>query len=116
MLDGHALLSELAVAVFDSTSGAVEVYKGSRYPEGDDRHAAQQRANLLAVHYVPGHYRALVPAAAPAEESWGDGTAPSDAPEGQAPRVDQEQHTGPTLQELLRCLDAQDVFYVVTDG
>merc|ERR1711879_470669 len=60
VLDSHALLAELGVAVFDSVSGGVEIYKGKHYP-GPEREG-EQRANLLVVKYVPGHYQALVPA------------------------------------------------------
>merc|ERR1711933_151355 len=45
VLDSHALLSELGVAVFDSVSGGVEIYKGKHYP-GPEREG-EQRANLL---------------------------------------------------------------------
>ena len=100
----NALLSELCVAVFDSVSGGVEVYKGLHYPDsasdaagspaarrGGGRRSVsdeQQRANLLCIKYVPGHYQALVPSAG----------------------------AGPTLAEALRCLDLYGVTYVVTDG
>ena len=99
----HALLSELAIAVFDSTSGAVEVFRGVHYPDGGhsqppqqppQRHGsvAEQRANLLCLHYVPGHYQALVMAEV-------HGSA-----------------RGPTLAELLATLDAYAVRFVLTDG
>ena len=128
----NALLSELCVAVFDSVSGGVEVYKGKHYPDypgmtggggggggggaaggggsgggGSARSASArrggggggsssrsassdepQRANLLCIKYVPGHYQALV------------------ATSG----------VGPTLAETLQCLDLYGVTYVVTDG
>ena len=57
-LDSPTLVSELAVACFDAESGFVEVYKGRSYPE--QRSAAEQRANLLTIRYVPGHYQAHV--------------------------------------------------------
>jgi len=93
----NAMLSELAVAVFDSVSGGVEVYRGVHYPEGaqGSAFAAEecQRANLLCVRYVPGHYQALLPR--PDAHGFGG--------------------KGPTLKELLGCLDACNVCYVVTD-
>ena len=48
-----------------------------------------ERANLLTIRYIPGHYQALVTT-------------------GAAPR--------PTLHELTRALEAHGVLYVVTDG
>ena len=119
----NALLSELAIAVFDSTSGGVEVYRGVHYPEphaaaascatsrpsgggGSSAAAAastpegssqqsdeQQRANLLCIKYLPGHYQALVG----------------------ANHVTGVLRGGPTLVELLRCLDLLGVRYVITD-
>lgn len=86
-LDSPTLVSELAVACFDAESGFVEVYKGRSYPE--QRSEAEQRANLLTIRYVPGHYQALV--ATPG-------------------------HLQPTLRELLAGLDARGVLHVVTDG
>lgn len=59
VLGSHALLSELSVAVFDSTSGGVELYIGRHYPSGADR-GEEQRSNLLTLRYLPGHYEALV--------------------------------------------------------
>ncbi len=81
------LVSELAVACFDAESGFVEVYKGRSYPE--QRSEAEQRANLLTIRYVPGHYQALVSTAG---------------------------HAQPTLRELLAGLEARGVLHVVTDG
>eukprot|EP00908_Phaeocystis_cordata_P007702 Transcript_18355.p2 GENE.Transcript_18355~~Transcript_18355.p2 ORF type:complete len:430 (+),score=206.08 Transcript_18355:680-1969(+) len=86
-LDSPTLVSELAVACFDSESGFVEVYRGKSYPE--HRSEEEQRANLLTIRYIPGHYQALVTT-------------------GAAPR--------PTLHELTRGLEAHGVLYVVTDG
>ena len=85
VITSNALLSELAVAVFDSVSGGVEIYKGTYYPS--DANVEQQRANLLAILYVPGHYQALI---------GGD--------------------EGPTLSSLLATLDRHGVGYVLTDG
>jgi len=86
----NAMLSELTVAVFDSTSGGVEVYRGAHYPEAEEH----QRANLLCIRYLPGHYQALLPR----PEAHGVGGK------------------GPTLAELLSCLDVYNVCYVVTDS
>lgn len=90
VLGSHALLAEIAVAVFDSVSGGVEIYKGKYYPEPDRE--AEQRSNLLMIHYVPGHYQALVP-----RSGW---------------RSSQR----PTLPELQHRLEEDGVLYVVTDG
>ena len=95
----NAMLSELAIAVFDDTSGGVEVYRGVHYPDAQTSAPAarandeQQRANLLCLRYLPGHYQSLVP-----------------APEAH------RSGSGPTLAELLSCLDVCGVRYVVTDG
>ena len=114
----NALLSELAIVIFDSTSGGVEIYRGMHYPDpatapasatesaaesaaeggGSSRFTEeQQRANLLCIKFVPGHYQALV---APPEAlaAAGGGAA------------------GPTLSEALRCFDLHGVAYVLTDG
>mmetsp|Transcript_62826 Transcript_62826/g.138231 ORF Transcript_62826/g.138231 Transcript_62826/m.138231 type:complete len:646 (-) Transcript_62826:48-1985(-) len=80
----HTLLSELAIAVFDSVSGGVEIYRGKYYPE--NAADKMQRANLIAIYFVPGHYQALA-----------------------------RTGEGPTLNELLACLDAHGVLYVVTE-
>ena len=115
----NALLSELAIAVFDATSGGVEIYRGLHYPDpaaemhpaaaetpaGGARAAAAGaaaapppaaaetlRANLLCIKYLPGHYQALVG------------------------RRDAAARDAPTLVELLRCLDLRGVRYVITDG
>merc|ERR1712060_114703 len=74
VMGSNALLSELTISVFDSISGCVEVWKGKYYPA--DSRDAEQRSNLVAIHFVPGHYQALV-------------------------RTTQ----GPTLSEMLKCLD-----------
>lgn len=50
--------------------------------------ALDQQANLLTLRFVPGHYQSLIP----------------------------RPHTRPTLDELLLCLDAAHVLYVVTEG
>lgn len=87
------LLADLAVAVFDASSGAVEIFRGVLYPDqpsadanGRAARLDEQRANLLCLRYTPGHYTALV------------------------------TDRGPTLRELLSTLDACEVRYVVTDG
>ena len=108
----NALLSEMAIAIFDSTSGGVEIYRGLHYPdpngpsrsgqEGGGREGGgaagsgggthsdeQRRANLLCIKYVPGHYQALVPAAG---------------------------SLGPTLRELMDALEREDVRYIITDN
>jgi hypothetical protein len=100
VLNGNnALLSELAIAVFDATSGGVEVYRGLHYPDPSAPSLTvsdeQRRANLLCIKYISdggGHYQSLVTAA----EAKGQG--------------------GPTLAELVKCLDLFGVPYVVTDS
>lgn len=89
VLDSNALLSDLAVAIFDSVSGGVEIYKGEQYPSKAGSDMAQ-RENLLVLKYVPGHYQALVPSGS--------------------------NHAGPTLTEMQRCLDERGVLYVVTNS
>mmetsp|Transcript_107624 Transcript_107624/g.299795 ORF Transcript_107624/g.299795 Transcript_107624/m.299795 type:complete len:487 (-) Transcript_107624:130-1590(-) len=87
VLGSHALLAELGVAVFDSVSGGVEIYRGKHYP-GPEREE-EQRSNLLMIRFVPGHYQALVPTA---------------------------ESRRPSLPELERCLEDIGVLYVITDG
>lgn len=89
VLDSRGLLSELVIVIFDSVSGGVEIYRGKHYP-GPEREE-EQRANLLTIKYVPGHYQALGP---PLECG----------------------HRGPTLAELQQRLDEYSVLYVITDG
>jgi len=89
VLDSRGLLSELVIVIFDSVSGGVEIYRGKHYP-GPERDE-EQRANLLTIKYVPGHYQAL---GRPAECG----------------------HRGPTLAELQQRLDEYSVLYVITDG
>ncbi|KAL1524061.1 hypothetical protein AB1Y20_018972 [Prymnesium parvum] len=89
VIGSDSLLSEIAISVFDSVSGGVEIYKGVRYDFGANANDEQQRANLISIYYVPGHYQALVPA---------------------------PNKLGPTLSEMLATLDSNGVCYVVTDG
>uniref|UniRef100_A0A7S3B8Y0 Uncharacterized protein n=1 Tax=Haptolina ericina TaxID=156174 RepID=A0A7S3B8Y0_9EUKA len=58
VLDSPTLISELAIAIFDSESGFVEIFSGSQYKKSE--RGAEQRTNLLVIRYVPGHYQALV--------------------------------------------------------
>lgn len=83
-LSQPGLLSEVGVAIFDACSGGVELYRGRDFP-GDER-VDEQRANLLTLQYVPGHYKAL-------------------APTGRRP----------TPAELERVLEYHGVTYVMTD-
>jgi hypothetical protein len=89
-LGSNPLMSQLTVAIFESVGGWVEVYKGSQYPN-DPSSETQQRANLLVLKYVPGHYQALVPVAR------GSITE------------------GPTLAEMQRSLDKLGVLHLQTD-
>jgi len=86
-LGTNALLSELAVAVFDSVAGTVEIYVGRYFP-GRGREA-EQRSNLLTIRYEPGHYTALVSELA-------------------------ADHSRPSLRQLRKMLEAHGVQYVQT--
>lgn len=86
VLDSPTILSDWAVAVFDSVSGFVDIYKGKNYTERDQGWA---QSNTISLKYVPGHYQPLLPS---------NGT------------------TRPELSGLLEALDASGVFYVVTNG
>ena len=86
-----SLLQDCAVAIFDETSGFVDVYKGSGYADSSDpQQDWVQRAHTLTLRYTPGHYQPLLPLNPP--------------------------NNRPSLDEILRTLDLENVFYVVTDG
>ena len=89
-LDGEALLSDWAVVVFDASSGFCDAYKGSNYGSFEDRvkDPAWARSNTITLLYTPGHYQPLMAT----------------------------NTQRPTLEQVLRQLDATGVFYVVTDG
>ncbi|CAE8683182.1 unnamed protein product, partial [Polarella glacialis] len=89
VLGTNPLLSDLSVAVFDSVSGGVELYKGRCFP-GPERAEEEQRANLLTILYTNGHYQALVP-------------------------CERSKRLRPKLEELLQGLDAHNVPCVQTD-
>lgn len=94
--DRASLLSDWAVVIFDSVSGFCDVYKGCNYSKLAAQATANQsatwaRSNTITLLYTPGHYQPLL-------------------------LVDQEARKRPTLEEILKILDAEDVFYVVTDG
>jgi DnaJ-domain-containing protein 1 len=86
VLDSPTILSDWAVAVFDTSSGFVDIYKGKNYPENN---CAWARSNTISLRYIPGHYQPLFPLS---------------------------QETRPTLSTLVQCLDTNGVFYVITDG
>eukprot|EP00931_Biecheleriopsis_adriatica_P044507 TRINITY_DN2545_c0_g1_i1.p1 TRINITY_DN2545_c0_g1~~TRINITY_DN2545_c0_g1_i1.p1 ORF type:complete len:838 (+),score=172.06 TRINITY_DN2545_c0_g1_i1:320-2515(+) len=86
VLSTNALLSETAVAIFDSVSGFVEIFKGRAFPDGDRE--MEQRANTLTMQYVPGHYKALLPKA---------------------------KSRRPSLAQIVQSLDAHNVRYVITE-
>ena len=87
LLDSPATrISHWAIVVFDTTSGVCDVFKGKFYDDEDDQ---QQRANCITLEYTPGHYEPLLP------------------------MRDQARRT---LSEILKVLDDNQVFYVVTDG
>lgn len=85
-LDSHTQLSELAVVVFDATSGFCDIYKGRNY---DSRKSSLQ-ANTITLRYIPGHYQPLIPCNSSAFR--------------------------PALKDILSILDDLGVFYVITDG
>lgn len=85
VLDSPTILSDWAVAVFDTASGFVDVYKSKNYPDSDPDWA---RSCTITIHYSPGHYQPLLPI--------------------------MEETDRPTLDDLLVTLDAAGVLYVVT--
>ena len=89
-LDSSTLLADWAVCVFDTTSGFVDVYKGSGYKAIADKDRNWASTNTITLRYVPGHYQPLIQFA-------GGGTRPN-------------------LGDVLACLDQTGVCYVVTDG
>ena len=89
-----SLLRDCAVAIFDETSGFVDIYKGSGYADDISTDPSQdwvQRAHTLTLRYTPGHYQPLLP-------------------------KNPQNNTRPSLDEIVRTLDLENVFYVVTDG
>eukprot|EP00535_Pseudo-nitzschia_heimii_P009823 CAMPEP_0197174288 /NCGR_PEP_ID=MMETSP1423-20130617/874_1 /TAXON_ID=476441 /ORGANISM="Pseudo-nitzschia heimii, Strain UNC1101" /LENGTH=469 /DNA_ID=CAMNT_0042623199 /DNA_START=262 /DNA_END=1671 /DNA_ORIENTATION=+ len=85
-LDSHTLLSDWAIAVFDTTSGFCDIFKGRNF----ENQKALMQSNTITLRYVPGHYQALVPSSSLARR--------------------------PTLNEITTTLDDLELFYVVTDG
>lgn len=55
VLDSPTILSDWAIAVFDSVSGFVDVYKGKNYGQKPD----WDKSNMITLHYTSGHYQAL---------------------------------------------------------
>jgi len=93
-LESDTILRDWAVAIFDETSGFVDVYKGRDYggDNNNNNNSTEEddwarRSNTLTLRYVPGHYQPLLPLM-----------------------------TRPSLDEILITLDKEGVFYVVTDG
>ena len=91
----HALLSDWAVVVFDSSSGFCDIYKGCHYTKLADTNDAWARSNTITLLYTPGHYQPLI-------------SIPTNSSSVGIQR--------PTLEEILSGLDTEGVFYVVTDG
>ena len=58
-LAADSLLAHFSVAVFDKTTGGVELYMGKSFPGPE--HEAEQRGNFLTIAYSPGHFRAIIP-------------------------------------------------------
>lgn len=85
-LDSQTQLSELAVVIFDATSGFCDVYKGKNY---EDRTPSLQ-SNTITLRYIPGHYQPLIPSNSYAYR--------------------------PALRDIINVLDDLGVFYVITDG
>jgi hypothetical protein len=85
------ILSECAVAVFDETSGFVDIYKGSFYDEMKSEYGL--RSNTLTLRFVPGHYQPLL-----------------------SKNPGEQQQQRPSLGEIISALDREGVLYVVTDG
>jgi hypothetical protein len=83
------LISDWAVAVFDTTSGLCDIYKGKFYDKLNDEGKA---SNTITIQYLPGHYQPLV--------------LSNNHRDGNRPNLDQIIHT----------LDIFKVLYVVTDG
>ena len=79
-------LSDWAVAVFDTSSGFVDVYKGKHYKDENEGFVSKS----LTIRHVPGHYQPLV-------------TASPDS-------------LKPSLKRIISTLDQCGVMYVVTDG
>ena len=88
-LDSSTLLADWAIAVFDTTSGFVDVYKGGQYERIAAKDPGWARSSTITLRYVPGHYLPLIPS---------------------------DPESRPSLANILKCLDDVGVFYVVTDG
>mmetsp|Transcript_29008 Transcript_29008/g.44302 ORF Transcript_29008/g.44302 Transcript_29008/m.44302 type:complete len:376 (-) Transcript_29008:404-1531(-) len=86
VLDSDTILSEWAVAIFDSVSGFVDIYKGKNYPTSTVNWA---KSNTISLKYLPGHYQPLLP---------------------------YSKDIRPTLATLVKCLDKRGVLYTITDG
>jgi len=95
--DGGALLSDWAVVVFDSVSGFCDIYKGSNYTKLASTNDAWGSSNTITLLYTPGHYQPLIV-----------------KPQPQASNA--TTTTRPSLEEVLKELDASGAFYVITDG
>lgn len=86
-----SILADWAVAIFDTVSGYVDIYKGKNYHESEDRggnHVCSQ--NTITIRYVSGdHYQPLLPS---------------------------HGKIRPSLTDIMSILDEAEVYYVVTDG
>lgn len=80
-------IANLAIAVFDTVSGFVDIYRGKNYVAISDHD--EGAANLLTLRFVQDHYQPLLP---------------------------HSSHDRPNLDDLINVLDAAQVLYVVTDG
>lgn len=87
VLEGPTIVADLAVAVFDTVSGFVDIYKGAHYDDSKQLLDAQ-RANFLTLRFVPGHYQPLLPL---------------------------DPANRPTLDDALQTLNAAQVLYIVTE-
>ena len=86
-----SILADWAVAIFDTVSGYVDIYKGKNYNESEDeggKYACSQ--NTITIRYASGdHYQPLLPS---------------------------NGKTRPSLAGIMSVLDDAEVYYVVTDG
>jgi hypothetical protein len=84
------LMAEIAVVVFDNTSGFCDVYKGKNYEKVAVTSPHTAQANTLTLRYIPGHYQPLIPSRRNARR--------------------------PLLHDILSALDNYGVLYAVCDG
>jgi DnaJ domain len=84
------LMAEMAVVVFDNTSGFCEIYKGKDYDRLSATNPHQAQANTLTLRYIPGHYQPLIPSRRDARR--------------------------PLLEDVVSAMDNYGVLYAICDG